>query len=882
MKSDNLKNQFHIYSIDSTALFTEEELKNHKRYMIMREKLEKAKTDLRIERCKRLRKISKENLKKLLKENEKLIRRIRPEVLVDKNIISSFESNFSRVMGIRTGSGSEPSDLSLDVLTIRIYHYAILDSIMKNGFLFVDGEEFIFYTASAGQIRDKTIMAVRKKKFEQVEMTFRVGLTDEMINAKGGINSNKLMAYTALNNSASIEWDIDLDKAIVVDDMEFEVFGNVDYIQYSDKNPESNYKILRDQYMGIPICHTDGAGMYIPDEKEYEAFQIRGGWFKGLMVPFRFDMFIKDKKINPSGNSKVKDVWGDTRDLIAEGIKYVFCKSQFKMWRYYNNWEHYKTLHKEYNCKFAKCQSEPEEKSKRLGYQFLQSLKMSDDELKYVASKTIEKIKKIGHDRNITIQALGIDEDGGKDALKRAIAIYPEMLNDPYSKQKIRDARDSMIKKALYGKLYIESEYAFVSPDWYAFCEWLIKREKNPKGLLSNGKVSCRRFKKDIEIDILRSPSLFREHAIRKNIKNRSTDKWFISNCVYTSTQDLISRILQFDVDGDILLCVSEQRFVEIAKRNMQGIRPLYYELQKAEDKPVNEDSRVTGLKNAFKVNIGLVSNDIAKIWASDNPDLDAIRLLVFENNAYIDYAKTCWNPTRTKEAESQISMALSVFERFVNEKGELKHKKRARKLPHFFIYAKDKQKSECEAIGNGTVDRLYNLIMDVLDETKGKHETIGKTVGKIDYRKMMRDKNIEIRDDIVVVYTKFAKSQWKRRNDTKGRKKNSNIKYLANELIKMMGEIEPDTNIVVDVLVKYLYEQKKSSKKRLLWDAYGDVIVSNLETNVTKKFEDGWKLCKCCGKRKMLKGKKETCNECKKKQAQERKRRWRNAVRTE
>ena len=44
---------------------------------------------------------------------------------------------------------------------------------------------------------------------------------------------------------------------------------------------------------------------------------------------------------------------------------------------------------------------------------------------------------------------------------------------------------------------------------------------------------------------------LYMEHAVRKIVKDPAIYDWFYTGGVYTSCHDLISRILQFDVDGD-------------------------------------------------------------------------------------------------------------------------------------------------------------------------------------------------------------------------------------------------------------------------------------------------------------------------------------------
>ena len=61
------------------------------------------------------------------------------------------------------------------------------------------------------------------------------GLTLDIINQKGGNNSNKHLAYTALSNSATDEWkNFDIDKCIVIDDFETNVFGTYDFVNDID------------------------------------------------------------------------------------------------------------------------------------------------------------------------------------------------------------------------------------------------------------------------------------------------------------------------------------------------------------------------------------------------------------------------------------------------------------------------------------------------------------------------------------------------------------------------------------------------------------------------------------------------------------------------
>ena len=90
-------------------------------------------------------------------------------------------------------------------------------------------------------------------------------------------------------------------------------------------------------------------------------------------------------------------------------------------------------------------------------------------------------------------------------------------------------------------------------------------------------------------------------------------------------------------VDGDKALVVQDETINNVAKRDMQGVVPLYYEMSKAKDTPITNDLIYTALTSAYKANIGIISNDITKIWNNDSPNVDAVKWLCMLNNFTID-----------------------------------------------------------------------------------------------------------------------------------------------------------------------------------------------------------------------------------------------------
>lgn len=101
---------------------------------------------------------------------------------------------------------------------------------------------------------------------------------------------------------------------------------------------------------------------------------------------------------------------------------------------------------------------------------------------------------------------------------------------------------------------------------------------------MKDGEIACKIYRSYDKADVLRSPHLFMEHAVRTINHDPAVYDWFYTKGVYTSCHDLLSRILQFDVDGDQLNVVVEPLLVSVAERNIKefDVVPLFYDANKA------------------------------------------------------------------------------------------------------------------------------------------------------------------------------------------------------------------------------------------------------------------------------------------------------------
>lgn len=738
------------------------------------------------------------------------IRCIREGSLNDNNVISVFDSSLSRTIGIKQ------DELTDALMVVQVYYFDVFKDISFYGFTY-KGEKYKYFTSSAGQIRKKKAVFIKESVWNKIEKTIMCGLTIDKINSKGGNNVNKHLAYMALSNSATDEWkEFDIDKSIVIDDFETNVYGTFDFVD------EIDYSITRKTDY-VPIPHTDGAGMVLPSLST-KNFMFRSPWVKGLLGVFDFRKFIETNNYSPI----ITDIYGKEHNVIEEDIQIIFTKSQFKMAKFYDSWDEYKNAFKKYHCGAGRCNIEEDRiKNAKINYQMLQTLtNITDDEIDLLTNKSAKRISDVCSSKETMMDILGITPyNTNMTPFQKAVKIYPALLSDTYAKDVIREVKNSLLKKYRSGKLEVTGKYTFLLPDYYAACEYWFGHIEEPKGLLDDKEVFCWLFKQYDKLDCLRSPHLYKEHAIRFNIASNGYGErvnkireWFTTDGIYASTHDLISKILMYDVDGDKSLVVADRDFIRIAERNMNGIVPLYYNMRKADPTELNNKTIYSGLNAAFTHgNIGIYSNNISKIWNSDvfvngsdeekQEAIDVVKLLCMENNFCIDSAKTLYMPERPE-------WFTPIVSKFTNEK-----------LPAFFEYAKDKEKSQVKKRNQSFVNKIYDRIPNKPINTRGMN------LGKIDYKVMMENSTIICSKEVSDLYDELNK-QYRYMINMKD-EHIDNLRYVACKIRDEFSKFGYSDETITDMLIEYLYGRDKRYKQ-LLWFCYGQYVVNNLEKNLS------------------------------------------------
>lgn len=753
-------------------------------------------------------------------------------VLRNTRKIAEFCSDMSRTLGY------QHNDVCFEKIILKWKSADVLRQIVLDGFILplktesgIEDRHFRFVTASSGQLRTDKIQCLSDGAWERFKDHMQCGLTWDKINEKGGLNLSKLFAYTALSSGATEPWpEIDFENVIVIKDFSGNVTGMMDYIY-------PNYTVERG-VRTVEIKHSDGAGMARPDVIDRNQM-IRGPWTKGLISPFDFLGFCRAHDVEPV----LEDAWGKTHDLVAEDIKIILTTSQFKLWKFYDSWDEFIQCARAAGCSYSKTNYEEDWiPDATTNYQFIESLvDFTDDEMIKFTQPTWDKIKGIATDEASMLRTLRADEYSDVP-YKRALGLYSPLLRDGYSRETLRAIKRRWTKDAQSGKLWCKSKRLFVIPDLYACCERWFLKEDNPKGLLSDGEVACKIYRACDKVDCLRSPSLYMEHAVRRVSHSSEVYHWLSTNGIYTSCHDLISRVLQFDCDGDQLNVMADETFVSVAERNVKefNIVPLFYDANDVPPEKINRENMFIALVRAHDSSgIGQISNNLCKLWNSDNPDYESAKLLCYYNNQVIDGAKL----PKINGYEQYPDVAKKINAAFggINSR-----------MPKWFANSKNAR----HAKANRKTKKYKEANNSIMNRISARFSKVGNMnmncagVAPFNSEMLLSEPLNNYEDEAVKAFCEMDSSNMNVLIDTSEMNDYTDkVATYDNVKEQIVNKLETDYGSLENVypsVVQALFTGDnliRQSHKQMFWRVFGDIAIDRLENNLV-----ACRICPKCG----------------------------------
>ncbi|ADK14730.1 hypothetical protein WX45_01930 [Clostridium ljungdahlii DSM 13528] len=546
--------------------------------------------------------------------------------------------------------------------------------------------------ASSGNVRNKKVVFIREKLFDKTNEILLCGLPEDMEHPA----FSKYNSYYAMASTDSIP--VTTPNFVVIDDYTRKIEEVFDYVKEKEKvskKDKDNYEIEEGtEKSKIEITPFDGAGLvdvslaeqwkkdigldYLPSSWQFRA--IPG--IKGDVYTFDLKKFAKEFK------SEIKDVFGQTWDLFKDNINMILTKSQFKFYKQYKanfgeekafkTWEDnfYKELHgykRTFNI--SKYSEKNLKHEALLSYQPIQSLELSDNDIKNLCSRTVKKIKKISTDVNEFLKYRGVinsqENEIGELICQKRIPPYYKALNenkdlfyDDYIQQKIKDDIKGFKKRTLKGCIFVPGNYQTLIPDVFALAQYAFglkvtgglkantvyseywvdeyinffakklnsKKENMKCGYDYNKYLSMKeKLRKlrdgkikelNMKIDVIRFPHVSNEH-FPVTVVNQPNDYYkYMTEGIVTSMYDSLAlHIGGADYDNDHVLSTNDQTLVRCSvEQKTNTIVPISLKDQENDDNKMHKitdmdeiiDTDIRGMSN----NIGKAVNKITKLWS--------------------------------------------------------------------------------------------------------------------------------------------------------------------------------------------------------------------------------------------------------------------------
>lgn len=358
----------------------------------------------------------------------------------------------------------------------------------------INGVKYRRLLGTNGGIKNSTIVFVSERLYPELSRRIECDRdpTKELVTAK-------FEAYKALACSASTP--VSFPKGVlIVDDVETEFYSDIIYLT-DETDGEPIMETRKDEH--IVMDASDGFGIMLPSLAERWSQELgldyvmsgcntRFSFEKGMVFTFDFMDFAEKK----AGTYKVKDAWGDIIDLKENNIELVLTTSMVKLWDSYKSCDDYisKSKANGYTFGITKVCPEQLESERCLNYQFIQSYRLTDNDIDELIAPTMQEINDILHgDWKKTVlylKGMGLNDknvDSITDDYAKAVMVDQRMMNDPFVQSTIYQLIRNRINQAKVGVLKVHGNYSIVSGDPYLLCQSMFGLEKT--GLLKSGEI---------------------------------------------------------------------------------------------------------------------------------------------------------------------------------------------------------------------------------------------------------------------------------------------------------------------------------------------------------------------------------------------------------
>ena len=433
-------------------------------------------------------------------------------------------------------------DKIYNMMYIPQYITVVMESVkdyermFKKGFYF-NGKLYKRMSCSASQARVSTVVFVDDEIREELRRRL-----DNGRDLKHPLAPSKYNAYFGLYSSATKE--VTKPRFCIIPDYTEIQKVDVDFVVETGVDEDD---IIEPRTIDVEFNRFDGSGLISPQMAEQWGkdlgedytpcqFCIRCAFTKGMVNEFDFIEWCKEEN---GGNYIIKDIYGKERDLRE--IDVILTEGMSKLWDSWDSQESYEENCEKNGIIWGVTKYAPKKDKEVLwtNYQFIQTLNLDEDMVHALCQDTVDYIQGVSYDNVYYILLFLLGENLNSDSIERfmessdnywlkCLILNHNLLNDKYSKEKIRDFIVRKIELACLGKLLTRGNFECIVPDSFAFMQHCTGQKV--AGILPAGHMYCNYWneKNVTKVDTMRSPlTHFSEHYVVDLDKNELTEKWF-------------------------------------------------------------------------------------------------------------------------------------------------------------------------------------------------------------------------------------------------------------------------------------------------------------------------------------------------------------------
>lgn len=751
----------------------------------------------------------------------------------------------------------------------------------------VNGIEYRRLLGTAGGIKLSTIVYVSKRLYPEIKKRIDNGRNMTM-----PLLAAKLEAYQALACSGSIpvSWPNGI---IVVPDCITTFEADVISVDDNDTSVEEpKMQFVHNKL--IENDASDGFGLMLPNLSARWNEELQGtpgetlsgvntrcAWTKGMLFTFDFIDFAQ----NVAHNYIIKDAWGTERDVREAEV--ILTTSMLKLWDSYDSFDAYyqNCLLNHYQFSIAKTTPHELDKRRNLNYQFIQGYNLTDAQIQELIYPTVSEIKDImGMDWRKSIlylcgQSINPNNTSYIEPASRALMACPDMIHDPFIRNKIKKMIAKRIRQAKIGVLSVEGNFAIMGGDLYALAQSAFGLEVT--GLLKAGEIYHKFWKnKGIEeVVCFRAPMTSHNNVDKQKIcTSDSVNYWFryVDTAVIVNAWDtLCMKTNGSDFDGDLLFTTNNSVLVN-NYRNLPAIDCI----QKKANKIIpTEDDIITSNKNGFGDKIGSTTNlttsqmSLQSSFAPDSAEYKELeyRVICGQNyqQAAIDRIKGIFS--RDMPKTWYVKAANKIKPNDTKEEIDRKNfynRICSNKKPYFFMYNYTNLKSEYDNyVKNSEFDafiRFGRTLEDILSaqnlseeeqiyvENFKKYLPLDDSPGTInricwaiehefDCMPPLSDEEFDYSilksgakykkadyDAVLSIYQEYSKQMKDYAKDGDKKMDNYEDRIALVQLFKdKCDAMCLDDNVLCNIILDICYTTNKS--KQFAWDICGETMICNL-----------------------------------------------------